>query len=112
MAGELAMNRLSESQTSVTLLGRVAQGGAPDQAAWAEFVDRYGRKVYQWCRHWKLQDADAQDVTQAVLLKLAAHMKEYRYDAGRSFRAWLKTVTHHAWKDFLDSKHRAGVGAG
>jgi RNA polymerase sigma-70 factor (ECF subfamily) len=101
-----------ESQTSVTLLERLARSGEPDQAAWAEFVDRYGRKVYQWCLRWRLQDADAEDVTQAVLLKLAARMKGFAYDPTRSFRAWLKTVAHHAWRDFVDARQRADPAQG
>ncbi len=94
------------SETSVTLLERVARSGVPDQPAWAEFVDRYGRKVYLWCLRWGLQEADAQDVVQAVLLKLAVHMKAFRYDPARSFRTWLKTVAHHAWRDFVDAQRR------
>ena len=106
------MTHSVESQTRVTLLGRLARSGAPDQAAWTEFVEHYGRKVYQWCLRWQLQEADAQDVTQTVLLKLAARMKDFTYDPARSFRAWLKTVAHHAWKDFIEARQRAGVGQG
>jgi RNA polymerase sigma-70 factor (ECF subfamily) len=98
------MGKAAKSGTRISLLARLAQSGEPDQAAWADFVDQYGRKIYQWCLHWKLQPADAQDVVQSVLLKLATRMKEFRYDPSRSFRAWLKTVTHHAWKDFADSR--------
>jgi RNA polymerase sigma-70 factor (ECF subfamily) len=101
-----------ESQTRLTLLGRLAQSGQADQAAWAEFVDHYGRKVYQWCARWGLQQADAEDVTQTVLLKLAGRMKEFAYDPGKSFRAWLKTVAHHAWRDYVDARRRAAVGDG
>jgi RNA polymerase sigma-70 factor (ECF subfamily) len=98
---------LSHSWTRRTLLERLAQSGAQNQAAWSEFVDRYGRKIYGWCLRWKLQDADAEDVTQIVLLKLARRMKDFTYDPGRSFRAWLKTVTHHAWQDFVASRRTA-----
>src|SRR5437763_13455453 len=101
-----------DSQTRPTRLGRLARSGQADQAAWAEFVDHYGRKVYQWCARWGLQEADAEDVTQTVLLKLAARMKDFAYDPSRSFRAWLKTVAHHAWRDFVDSRRRAAVGDG
>lgn len=52
--------------------------------------------VYRWCRRWHLQDADAEDVTQAVLAKLTGKMGSFEYDPARSFRAWLKTVAHHA----------------
>src|SRR5258708_4976368 len=106
------MGNPNESQTRVTLLGRLAQSGEPDQAAWEEFVGHYGRKVYQWCLGWHLQAADAEDVTQAVLLKLACRMKEFRYDPAGSFRAWLKTVAHHAWRDFVDGRKRAVPGQG
>src|SRR5438105_5570316 len=99
------------ARTSPTLLGKLARFPA-DQAAWGEFARRYGRKIYGWCRHWQLQQADAEDVTQQVLLKLAQKMRAFTYDPAHSFRAWLKTVTHHAWRDFVDSRRRPGGGSG
>jgi RNA polymerase sigma factor (sigma-70 family) len=97
--------------TSPTLLGRL--GCVPaDQGAWGEFAERYGRKIYGWCRHWQLQEADAEDVTQQVLLKLAHKMQTFTYDPAKSFRAWLKTVTHHAWRDFVEGHKRPGAGSG
>jgi RNA polymerase sigma-70 factor (ECF subfamily) len=92
--------------TSATLLGRLRQVPA-DQAAWGVFTERYGRKIFGWCRRWNLQDADAQDVTQAVLLKLVEKMQTFVYDPSRSFRAWLQTVTKHAWSDYRDGCGRA-----
>jgi RNA polymerase sigma-70 factor (ECF subfamily) len=97
--------------TSPTLLGRLGRVPA-DHAAWAEFAERYGRKIYGWCRRWGLQEADAEDVTQDVLLRLARKMRDFSYDPARSFRAWLKTVTHHAWRDFATGLSRPGVGSG
>jgi RNA polymerase sigma-70 factor (ECF subfamily) len=97
---------LNPSQTRVSLLVRLRQGPR-DQAAWHEFVDRYGHKIYGWCRYWKLQDADAQDVTQIVLTKLAEKMLAFEYDPAGSFRAWLKTLTHHAWTDFVRGRQRS-----
>jgi RNA polymerase sigma-70 factor (ECF subfamily) len=100
----------SLSRTSVTLLGRLRQDGT-DQAAWAEFVRRYGPKICGWCRQWRLQESDAQDVAQDVLVRLAAKLRSFAYDPSRSFRGWLKTLTHHAWCDFVDDRRRCrGVG--
>src|SRR3954469_16106680 len=99
-----------DSQTSVTLLGRVRQVPA-DQAAWAQVTGGYGRKLHAWCRQWNLQEADAEDVTQTVLLKLAATMQSFVYDPEKKFRAWLKTVVRHAWSDFW-AGHKAAVAAG
>jgi RNA polymerase sigma factor (sigma-70 family) len=105
MAGDSTM------PTSPTLLGRLSRLPT-DQAAWSEFSERYGRKIYGWCRHWQLQQADAEEVTQEVLLKLARKMATFTYDPAQSFRAWLKTVAHHAWRDFLDGRRRPGAGSG
>jgi RNA polymerase sigma-70 factor (ECF subfamily) len=98
-----------KSHTSVTLLGRLRRVPA-DQEAWAQFTERYGRKIYGWCRQWNLQEADAEDVTQIVLLKLAEQMRSFDYDADRSFRAWLKTVTRHVLADYWNSRGGAGIG--
>src|SRR5260221_299792 len=100
-----------ESRTSPTLLGRLRQDPT-DETAWAQFVDAYGPRILTWCRKWKLQDAVAGDVTQDVLLKLARKMRTFVYDPARSFRAWLRTLAHHAWRDFIDGRARGGQGTG
>ena len=83
-----------------------------DQAGWDEFVERYGRHIYRWCRKWKLQDADAEDVTQDILAKLTRKLRAFAYDPSRSFRGWLKTVAHHAWRDFEEGRRRGKPAAG
>lgn len=105
------MDNAAEPRTSPTLLGRLQHAPA-DQSAWAEFVERYGRKIYGWCRQWGLQDADAQDVTQMVLARLADKMRAFTYDPARSFRGWLRTLAHHAWSDFVTDRRRGGLGSG
>ncbi len=105
------MSGAADSETHVSLLLRLRQNPT-DQTAWDLFVDHYGGKVLAWCRAWRLQEADAQDVTQAVLLKLAVTMRDFAYDPEKSFRAWLKTVARHAWIAFVDSRQRPGVGSG
>ena len=97
--------------TRVTLLTQLRQDPS-DQAAWDEFVELYGRHIYRWCRQWKLQDADAEDVTQDILMKLARNLRVFAYDPSLSFRGWLKTVAHHAWRDFEDSRRQARPAAG
>ena len=103
------MDSAHSSATSPTLLGRLRQDPA-DGAAWSTFVLRYGPRIHAWCRQWRLQEADAQDVTQDVLIKLVARMRTFTYDASGSFRGWLKTVTYHAWRDALDGRQRAVQG--
>jgi RNA polymerase sigma-70 factor (ECF subfamily) len=101
----------SSLRTRTSLLLRLRQA-PPDQEAWSEFVDRYGRQIHAWCRRWGLQEADAQDVTQTVLLQLASKLQTFSYDPAQRFRAWLKTLTHHAWSDFLAAWRSAVTGSG
>jgi RNA polymerase sigma factor (sigma-70 family) len=105
------MKHDQDLRTSASLLGRVRQD-AGDQAAWTEFVGRYGPKIYAWCRHWQLQESDAQDVTQEVLLQLVEKLRHFHYDRSRSFRAWLRPLVHHAWHDFVTKRGRPGQGSG
>jgi RNA polymerase sigma factor (sigma-70 family) len=97
--------------TRFTLLSQLRQNPS-DQAGWGEFVERYGRHIYRWCRQWDLQDADAEDVTQDILVKLTHKLRAFAYDPSRSFRGWLKTVTHHAWRDFEDARRHAQTAGG
>jgi RNA polymerase sigma factor (sigma-70 family) len=98
----------SSAQTSGSLLGRLRLKGA-DPADWVEFVRRYTPLIREWCHRWKLQEADAEDITQIVLAKLTAQIGSFRYDPGLSFRAYVRTVTHHTWCDFLESRKRPGA---
>ncbi|HTU17557.1 MAG TPA: sigma-70 family RNA polymerase sigma factor [Gemmataceae bacterium] len=105
------MDNSADSHTSPTLLGRLRQEPA-DQEAWAQLVERYGRWIYAWCRQGKLQDADAEDVTQMVLVRLAERMRTFTYDPSKSFRGWLRTLTRHAWSDFVNARQRGGRASG
>jgi hypothetical protein len=105
----LHMTSSFEDRTSSTLLARVHAG---DPGAWADLVRRYTPLIYQWCRAWRLQEADAQDLTQEVLIKLTRRMRQFHYDPARSFRAYLKTLARYAWCDLLADGRRPGAGGG
>ena len=91
-------NPTSTSFTSLTLLGKVRD--LSDQQAWSEFVRVYTPRIFSWCKRFSLQDQDAADVTQQVLMKLVTAMQSFEYDSSRgSFRGWLKTVTSNAVRD-------------
>lgn len=104
------MSTRLEDQTNPTLISRLRRM-PNDPEAWQQFIDRYGPRILAWCRHWGLQSADASDVMQSVLLKLVGAMQTFEYDPSRSFRAWLKTLTQHAWLDTVRSV-RGNVLAG
>lgn len=104
------MSQPTEMATSTTLLRRLHD--ISDAVAWNEFVDRYSPKVFQWCRNHSLQDSDAADVTQQVLMKLVTTMRSFEYDQHRgSFRGWLKTVTTNAVRDLARQWQNRNVKA-
>lgn len=106
------MNTSNEMRTSVTLLGRLKLCPT-DQAAWTCFVERYGPVILGWSRKFNLQKADAEDVTQNVLVKLLAALKRFEYNADRgTFRGFLQTVTRNACNDYVSSAQFRERGKG
>jgi RNA polymerase sigma-70 factor (ECF subfamily) len=80
----------------------------PDnQEVWTIFADRYYPVIYSWCCSHQLNDAEAEDTTQAVLLLLIERMRSSEDDPGRGFRPWLRTVTCRAWRDHASTLQAA-----
>ncbi len=88
-----------KSQTSLSLLARL-KSETNSGAGWDEFVSRYQPRVLGWCRRWGLQESDAHDVSQDVMLELSKQMQVFEYQPGGKFRAWLKTIARRAWYDY------------
>jgi len=104
------MKETANSETSLSLLKRLKLQPT-DEQAWRDFVARYGKKILAWCRYWGLQESDAADVCQTVLLKLSREIGKFEKRHNGSFRAWLKTVSHHAWHDLVTSRqHKIAKG--
>jgi RNA polymerase sigma factor (sigma-70 family) len=88
------MNPIDQERiTRPSLLLRVRSGS--DQLAWHEFVEIYGPMIFGFCRFRKLQESDAADVTQDVLVRLSKAMPSFEYqpELGR-FRDWLGKVVY------------------
>jgi RNA polymerase sigma-70 factor, ECF subfamily len=92
--------------TSLTLLDRLA--GPDDHEAWGRFVELYTPLLLSWCKRVGISDADSADLIQTVFVLLYENLPKFRYDPGRSFRAWLKTVLMNAWRNQL-RKNRTGL---
>ena len=79
-----------------------------NKEGWEKFVDRYGPAIYGWCRAKRLQEADAEDITEEVLSKFWEQTRKnsFRYDPSRTFRGWLRRVTRNAFIDFCKRESR------
>ena len=91
--------------TPVSLLERLREPS--DRAAWERFVGLYTPLLYSWACRMGLQAADAADLVQEVIAILLEKMPQFRYDAGRSFRAWLYTMTVNKWRDLCRRRSAA-----
>jgi RNA polymerase sigma-70 factor (ECF subfamily) len=64
-----------------------------DGSAWCQFVDLYAPLVFGYARKQGLQEADAADLAQDVLLAVAGAIGRLEYDPARgAFRNWLFTI--------------------
>ena len=81
--------------TRASLLLQVQAGDDPK--AWEEFVAIYRPVVYRLARRRGLQDADAEDLAQQVLVSIARSIEAWRKrDESVRFRHWLRRVAKNA----------------
>ena len=84
-----------------------------DQQAWSTFLEIYQPLIYRVIRQRRVQDADAREVTQEVLLAVANSIDQWEADPQRgTFRGWLTTITRNLVVNFLikQSRHPRGSG--
>lgn len=96
--------------TSTSLLQRAL---ARDNQAWASIVKLYAPLVYRWCRKWKLQHDDAENITQEVFVAAFENLNSFSKDRGSGrFRAWLYTIAWRRFLDFIRRRQDGNVGRG
>ncbi|MDQ6700748.1 MAG: sigma-70 family RNA polymerase sigma factor [Acidobacteriota bacterium] len=74
-----------------TLVERCLSG---DDAAWEELIRVHTRRVYSLCYRFTGRDADAQDLTQEVFLRIFKNLSTFRSAEG-SFSTWLARLTRN-----------------
>lgn len=83
--------------TSITLLQQLRE--RPDSQVWSRFVLLYTPLLTTWARKRGLNDHDAADLVQDVLMQLVRKLPEFQYQPGRSFRGWMRMVLINKWRD-------------
>ena len=72
------------TKTPSSLLERLRQPFEPE--SWARFVSLYTPLIYAWARRVGLQEEDAADLVQDVLVTLLKVLPTFNYDRQQSFR--------------------------
>jgi RNA polymerase sigma-70 factor (ECF subfamily) len=87
----------SDPLTRPSLLVRLRD--ARDEEAWSEFTAVYEPVIYRMAKRRGMQDADAREVVQEVLMSVAAAIDRFDLDGVGSFRGWLSRITRNAIVD-------------
>ena len=106
---------MTEPKTRPSLMLRLRE--PCDQQAWHEFVSIYEPLILRLMRQRGLQEADARDVTQQVIIAVTQAVDRWEPDGeAASFRRWLFAIARNLALKFVQrgkiplEKARRGVG--
>jgi RNA polymerase sigma-70 factor (ECF subfamily) len=108
-AEELVLSEIPETRES--LLVRLKD--PHDREAWDQFSVLYRPVIYRIARGRGLQDADAQDLAQHVLMAVASAIPRWRRNEQNvRFRHWLRRVVKNATINALSRRPKDLAGGG
>ena len=91
----------AQGEETVALVRRAQTG---DVDAFERLVTRHYRFIYRTAFRWLGHQSDAEDVTQAVCMRLAAAIESF--DGRAAFTSWLYRITLNAVRDLQRSQQR------
>jgi len=101
------MSTLGETRYSLLLRLHDANNGETGRdEAWREFVELYEKALFRFVRSKGLQDADAIEVVQQVLMAVHRSVDGWSSDRAGSFRAWLLRVASNQAITVIRKKYR------
>ena len=86
----------------------VTRARCGDRSAWDQLVDRYSSLIWSICHRWQLDRTDAEDVGQAVWLRLVEQLDNLRDPA--ALPGWLATTTQRECSRTRRSRCRLAAG--
>ena len=92
-------------ETSLSLLARLRR--SPESETWSRLVDLYAPLIRAWLRKYDVQDSDADDLTQEVLLAVSKDLCKIEHGGQPgSFRGWLKAILVNRLRKFWRARDR------
>ena len=93
------------NQTSLSLLNRLRQ--SPEPESWDRLVELYAPLIKAWLRKYDVQESDADDLLQDVLLAVSKDLGKFDHGGQPgAFRAWLKAILINRLRKFWRSRDR------
>jgi len=101
------------NETSLSLLARLRH--SPESENWNRLVDLYAPLIRIWLRKYDVQESDADDLVQEVLLAVSKDLGKFEHGGQPgSFRGWIKAILVNRLRKFWrarDRRPRAGGAA-
>lgn len=98
------------SQTRSSLLGRLSRWD--DTRAWSQFFETYWRYIYRCALKQHLNEDEAQEVVQEVMITVARKFRDGQYRHDRSlatFKTWLARIVHFLVLRAHRRRHQAAL---
>lgn len=93
------------NETSLSLLSRLR--GATDADSWSRLVELYAPLIRVWLRKYDVQDSDADDLVQDVLLAVSKDLAKFEHGGQPgAFRGWLKAILVNRLRKFWRARGR------
>ena len=99
------------NETSLSLLHQLRH--SPDSDAWERLHRIYAPLIQKWLIRYDMQESDADDVAQEVLLAVSKDIESFNHN-GRAgaFRAWVKGILVNRLREFWRRRDRHAKTAG
>jgi RNA polymerase sigma-70 factor (ECF subfamily) len=93
------------NKTSLSLLTRLRS--LPESESWNRLVELYTPLLRAWLRSYELQDSDADDLIQEVLLAVSKDLGKFQHSGQPgAFRGWLKSILVNRLRKFWRARDR------
>lgn len=92
-------------ETSLSLLQRLRQSSESEE--WNRLADLYAPLIRVWLRRYEVQDSDANDLVQEVLLAVSQDLGNFEHiGQPGAFRGWLKAILINRLRKFWRARDR------
>lgn len=72
-----------------------------DVEAWSRFVHLYAPMIHRWVRRLSVEENQADDLVQDILLVMVEKVSEFVRQRPGSFRTWLRTIAVNKARDYF-----------